>query len=366
MDRSKQIVRVSLIGILANMLLVAGKAFAGFVTGSIAIILDALNNLSDALSSVITIVGTKLAGRAPDRKHPFGHGRIEHITSLIIAVIVLLAGASAFRESVEKILHPSEVNYTAVSLIIVAVAVIVKFILGRWVKKRGETLHSESLIASGTDAFFDSIISLTTLIAAGISLIWHINLEGYLGAVISVVIVKAGIEILMESLNGIIGTRVDGEVSLAIKEKVTSFPEVHGAYDLILHHYGPEKIIGSVHIEVDDDMTAREIHHLTRKIMETIYAEFGIIITVGVYASNSGDEETLAIKAEVEEILKAYPQVLQLHGFYSEPGTDRVTFDLVIAFGSDAAGIIEEIKSKLAERYPDKSFDIILDSDFTD
>ena len=366
MDRGKQIVRVSLVGIVANLFLVAGKAFAGLVTGSIAIILDAINNLSDALSSVITIVGTKLASRAPDRKHPFGHGRIEHITSLIIAVIVLLAGAGAFRESVEKIINPAEVNYNAVSLIIVAAAVVVKFFLGRWVKKRGEDLHSESLVASGTDAFFDAIIALTTLVAAGISLIWHVNLEGYLGALISIVIVKAGIEILMESLNGIIGTRVDGEITEAIKEKVCSFPEVRGAYDLILHHYGPEKIIGSVHIEVDDGMTAREIHHLTRSIMETIYVEFGILITVGIYASNDEDEENASIKSAVEEILKDYPQVLQLHGFYCEPGTNRVTFDLVIAFGCDAQAILAEIKEKISAKYPEKDFEIILDSDFTD
>lgn len=366
MDRNKQIVRVSLVGIVANLLLVAGKAFAGLVTHSIAIILDAVNNLSDALSSVITIVGTKLAGRAPDRKHPFGHGRIEHITSLVIAVIVLLAGAASFRESVEKIVSPTAVEYDAVPLIIVAVAVVVKFFLGRWVKKKGETLHSESLVASGTDAFFDSIISLTTLIAAGISLVWRVNLEGYLGAIISVVIIKAGIEILMESLNGIIGTRVDGEITNAIKDKVTSFPEVHGAYDLILHRYGPEKTIGSIHIEVDDEMTARQIHHLTRSISEAVYKDFGILITVGIYASNSGDEETTAIKGAVEELLKSYPQVLQMHGFYREPGTDRITFDLVVTFDCDPQATLAEIREKLTEQYPDKTFEIILDSDFTD
>ena len=364
MDRRKSIVRVSVIGILANLVLVAFKAGVGLVTGSIAVILDAVNNLSDALSSVITILATKLAGRAPDKKHPYGHGRIENLSSVVIAVIVLLAGFTSFRESLEKVFHPESANYTAVSLIIIAVAVVVKFLLGRYVKAQGKKLNSESLVASGADATFDSIISLSTLVAAGASLLFHVSIEGYLGVVISVVILKAGVEILLESLNAIIGARVDSELAAKLKEKVNSMEGVHGSYDLVLHNYGPEKIIGSVHVEVDDTLTAREIHALTRRISQEIFMEFGIILTVGIYASNTGDERFREIRAGVEALLKEYPQVLQMHGFYGEG--KHISFDLIVAFGQDAPAVREEILGKLREKYPEYAFDVVLDTDFSD
>ena len=366
MDRQKQIVRVSYLGIAANLVLVAFKAGVGLVTGSIAVILDAVNNLSDALSSVITIVGTKLASRPPDKKHPYGYGRIENLTSVVIAVIVLLAGLTSFRESVDNILHPESADYSVVSLIIIAAAVLVKFFLGRYVKGAGERLSSESLVASGSDALFDSIISLSTLAAAAVSLIWHISIEGWLGAVISIVILKAGLEILMESLNGIIGARVDSDLSRELKEAVSSYDGVLGAYDLSLHRYGPEKIIGSVHIEVDDTMTAREIHALTRRIAADVYRDHGIILTVGIYASNTQGEAETELRRFVEETVAAYPQVLELHGFYVDPESGRVSFDLIIDFAADAKAVCGQIREKLADRYPDRVFDIVLDSDVSD
>ena len=366
MDRQKQIVRVSILGIAANLLLVAFKAGVGLVTGSIAVLLDAVNNLSDALSSVITIVGTKLAGRRPDKKHPYGYGRIENLTSVTIAVIVLLAGLTAFKESVDKILHPEASSYTAVSLVIIAAAVLVKFFLGRYVKAAGKKYNSDSLVASGSDALFDSIISLSTLAAALVSILWGVSVEGWLGAVIAAVIVKAGVEILLDSLNGILGARVDSELSTGIKEAVCAHDGVRGAYDLSLHRYGPEKTIGSVHIEVDDAMTARQLHSLTRAIAADIYTRYGTILTVGIYASNSEGEAETALKRAVEEAVAACPEVLQLHGFYTEPGTKRASFDLVVDFQADAQAVCAGILEKLKAAYPDYEFDIVLDSDVSD
>ncbi|MBR4578783.1 MAG: cation transporter [Oscillospiraceae bacterium] len=363
MDRSKSIVRVSVIGILANLVLVAFKAVVGLVTGSIAVLLDAVNNLSDALSSVITIVATKLAGRAPDKKHPYGYGRIEHISSVLIAIIVLLAGFTSFQESLEKVLHPEEASYTAVSLLIIAAAVAVKFLLGRYVKAQGVKLNSESLVASGTDASFDSLISLSTLVAAGISLLFHWSVEGYLGVVISVVILKAGIEMLMGSLNSIIGERVDSELSLRLKQAVCSFPEVHGAYDLVLHSYGPEKLIGSVHVEVDDTMTARGIHALTRKISQKAYNEFGIILTVGIYASNT-DDSGHGIRGAIQKLLPRYPAIRQIHGYYEDG--DSVSFDMVVDFGVDAMQLRREFTEELTRQFPGHSFYVNIDTDFSD
>ena len=365
MNRSKEIVRVSFIGIGANLVLVAFKALVGVITGSIAVVLDAVNNLSDALSSVITILGTKLANRPPDKKHPYGHGRIEYITSVIIAIIVLLAGLASFRESVDKILRPAQVSYTALSLVIIVAAVAVKFFLGGFVKARGEALNSDSLVASGTDARFDALISLSTLVAGILNLLLQWNIEGWLGAVISIFILKAGIEILMDSLNGIIGERVESELTVKLRGLICSNPQVLGAYDLILHRYGPERTIGSVHIEVDDSLTARELHHLTRALSEQVFQQFGIVLTVGIYASGS-DSETASLRRQVNEVTAHFPEVKELHAFYVEPEQKRITFDLVLHFGSDAADVLSAIRAELGQRLPDWQFDIVLDSDFSD
>ena len=366
MDRSRKIVRVSIIGIVANLILVAFKAFVGLLSGSIAVILDAVNNLSDALSSVITIIGTKLAARPPDKKHPYGYGRIENISSVTIAVIVLLAGLTSFKESLEKIIHPEAASYSIASLIIIAAAVVVKFALGRYVTRAGKQYRSESLVASGTDAMFDSVISLSTLVAAGISLLWHISLEGYLGVVISAVIIKAGVEILMDSLNGIIGARVDGAFAKQLKDHINAYEEVLGTYDLVLHRYGPEKTIGSAHIEVEEQLSAKELHHLTRRIAEDVYREFGIVLTVGIYATNTGNAASAELKQGVLEVIAAYPEILQLHGFYVDDARARVSFDLIIAFGSNAAEIRDAVLDTISKRYPQYTFDILLDSDFSD
>ena len=210
-SREKTIIRTSIIGIIANVFLAAFKAVIGIMTHSIAIVLDAVNNISDAGSSLITIVGTKLAGKEPDKKHPFGYGRIEYLSAMIISVIVLYAGITSFVESVKQILHPETPEYNTISLIIVAVAVVVKVLLGRYVKSVGEKVNSDSLINSGEDATLDSIISASTLVAAGFFMIFHISLEAWLGAIISVVIIKSGIEMLRDTISKILGEQNDPE-----------------------------------------------------------------------------------------------------------------------------------------------------------
>lgn len=367
MERSQKIVRISIIGIAANLVLVAFKGAVGLMAGSIAIIMDAVNNLSDALSSVITIVGTKLAGRAPDKKHPYGYGRVEYISSVTIAVIILIAGLTSFRESIAKILQPEAANYTLPSLIIIAASVAAKFLLGQYVKNEGEKWKSESLLASGTDAVFDSAISLSTLAAAVVSMLWHISVEGYLGVVISVIILKSGVEILMDSLNGLIGARVDSELSLSLKKHLCEYPGVLGAYDLILHRYGPERVIGSVHVELPDGMTAREIHSLTRNITENVYLNYGIVLTVGIYASNTADGLFAEMKSRLSELVKVEPEILQTHGFYADTEKMLVSFDLIIDFRSERkTEIRNSLIGQMKQLYPAYDFAVILDSDFSD
>ena len=367
MDRTKEIVKVSIRGIAVNIILVVFKAAVGLAANSVAVILDAVNNLSDALSSVITIVGTKLAGKAADKKHPYGYGRIEYITSTIIAVIVITAGITSLKESVMKIIAPEDTNYTAVSLIIIGAGVLVKFFLGRYFTAKGKALNSGSLTASGTDASFDAVISLATFVSAVISMTAGLNLEGILGAVISVFILKAGVEVIIETLGDIIGVRADEELTAKVKEKVCSYEGILGAYDLILNSYGPQENLGSVHVEVADDMTARDIDALTRRIVPEIYTEYGVLLTIGIYASNTGDELSARIKEAVRSETAAYPQILQMHGFYCDPEKKLASFDIIIDFNEhEKLKITEDIRQKLSQSFPDISFYINIDRDFSD
>ncbi|MGB4092441.1 MAG: cation diffusion facilitator family transporter [Ruminococcus flavefaciens] len=368
MDRNKVIIRTSFVGIAANLFLAGFKAAVGLLTSSIAIVLDAVNNLSDVLSSVITIIGTKLAGKKPDKKHPFGHGRIEYISALSIAVIVLYAGFTSFVESVKKIIHPRTPEYTTAALVIVAAAVIVKIVLGLYVKKTGQKVNSSSLIASGTDALMDSIISFSTLVAAAIFIITGLSLEAWLGAVISIVIIKSGIEMLRDSISDIIGQRVDSGISKEVKKTICSLPEVQGAYDLILHSYGPDLLIGSVHIEVPDTMTVSKLDKLERSITDKVLSEHNIILTgISVYSVNTDGGKATEIYSDIRRTVMSHEFVLQIHGFFFDEESHTIIFDVIIDFAApDSKALHAEITREIQEKYPDYKVEVRLDLDVSD
>ena len=367
-DRNKKIIRASVIGIAANVLLAAFKAIIGLASNSIAIVMDAVNNISDAASSVITIVGTRLAGKEADKKHPFGYGRIEYLSAMVISVIVLYAGITAFVESVKKIIDPSLPDYKTVSLIIVAVAVVVKIVLGLYVKKVGTDTNSDSLVNSGTDALLDSIISASTIVAALIYVFFNISLEAWLGAIIAIIIIKSGWEMLRSTLSQILGERVEPEIVVAIKSTIREFPEISGAYDLILHNYGPDTYNGSVHIEIPDTLSAGEIDDLTRKVVNKVYKEHGIILTgVGVYSINTKDEDVIRDRDRISKIVLANEHVLQMHGFYIDRQEKTIRFDVVISFeAEDRHRVFENVCAGVKEAYPDYSIQAAMDMDFSE
>lgn len=366
-DRSKKIVRTSIVGIAANLGLVAVKAVVGLFANSISIIMDAINNLSDALSSVITIVGTKLAQKKPDAKHPYGHGRIEYVTSLVISIIILVAGSAAIAESVINIFNPREVKFEIYSVILIAIAVVVKIVLGLYFRHQGKKLNSEALKGSGVDALFDALLSLGTLISIVVMLVWKVNIEGYIGAIIGAFMIKSGIDVLRNSLSSIIGERTSKETAEAIKHLVCQNDAVLGAYDLIVNNYGPDRGIGSIHIEVDDKLTAKEIHPLTRNIAAQVYMKFGIIMTVGIYASNSSDSEIVKIRDAIRKEVLSHPTIKQMHGFYCDQELKSISFDVIVDFkDKDAPKLIEEIKKNLGEQFSDYHFYVVEDKDFSD
>ena len=370
-QREKTIIRTSIIGILANLLLVGFKATIGFIAGSISIIMDALNNLTDVLSSLITIIGTKLSNKKPDKKHPFGHGRIEYITSTLIAFLILAAGGIAIYESIVSIIDywtkdkvlPS---FTVISLVIIGAAVLVKLGIGIFYKIQGKKVDSPSLIASGTDALFDAALSTATLVGAILAYTLHWYVEGYLGILIGGFIIKAGIEVLIQSFSSIIGERTDAEEVKQITQDILAVKGVKGVYDLILNNYGHRRNIGSVHVGVDGHLTAREVQTIEREIAGLMFQKYNTIMTVGIYADCDDSEEARNIRAKLNQILQNYPCVLQLHGFFVEADNKFCNFDLVLSFDEkEPEKIIEEIHQKISQEFPDFQFHIQLDKDFS-
>ena len=364
-NRDKVIIQTSMIGIIANLFLAGFKAAVGLLSNSIAVILDAVNNLSDALSSIITIVGTKLAAKKPDKKHPLGYGRLEYMSAMLVAAIVIYAGLTSFVESVKKIIFPEVADYTAASLIIIASAVVVKLFLGRYVKRMGEKVNSGSLVASGSDALFDAVLSASVLLSAIIFLIWNISLEAYVGVVISVIIIKSGIEMLTDALDEILGKRVDRKYLAEIKKTICEDECVSGAFDLILHSYGPETYVGSVHVEIPDTMTVEEIDVMERRIAYNVLLKHGVILGgIGIYSVNTKDDEVKTMRSNITRLVMSHEGVLQMHGFYVNQEKKIASMDLILDFAlEDRERVFGEICDELQEAYPDYQIHVALDID---
>lgn len=367
LNRERTIIKAGIVGIITNILLAGFKAGVGLLANSIAIVLDAVNNLSDVLSSIVTIVGAKLANKAPDKKHPHGHGRIEYISSLLVSGIIFYVGVIALIESCKKIIHPQEPSYTSITLLVIAIAVVVKFFLSRYVKKQGAKVNSGALIAAGQDAFFDALLSASVLGCAIFYLIFHISLEAYMGVIISIVIVRAGINMMKETLNDILGQRADSKMSRKIKQILSEEPEIRGVYDLIINNYGPSKNYASLHIELPDTMTVEEVDRLTRKIEENVYHKTGVIlIGVGVYSYNTKGGLAADMRNNIQQIVLAHDWAIQLHGFYANTEEKTLRFDVVLSFDIDKEKALEILFEEIETAYPDYKVQITPDIDISD
>ena len=329
--------------------------------------MDAVNNFSDALSSIITIIGMKFANKRPDRKHPLGHGRAEYISAMLVSAIILYAGITSMVESIKKIINPLKPDYSIISLTILAAAVLVKIVLGKYVKNKGKKVNSGALIASGADAMFDAVLSLSVLISAIIFIFTQISLEAYVGALISAFIIKAGIEMMLETLDDILGKRADAEITKKIKEILEAEPEVRGAYDLVLNNYGPGKNYASVHLELPDIMTVEDVDILTRRLQSKVLKQTGtILVGVGVYSFNTKNGEESKIRNHIMDLVMSHEWALQLHGFYADIEAKEIRFDVVMSFDIDYDEGINILKSDIEPFYPDYSVYISPDIDISD
>lgn len=366
-QREGLIVRTSVIGIITNILLAAFKAAVGLISHSIAVVLDAVNNLSDALSSLITIIGTKLSAKLPDKKHPLGYGRIEYLTALVVAALVLYAGVTSLVESAKKIIHPETADYSIVSLVIIAVAVVVKLLLGRYVKAQGRKANSAALEASGADASFDAILSASVLLSAIVFLLWGLSLEAWVGVVIAGFIIKSGLEMITDTLDDILGKRAEAELTGKIRRAVLEEEAIRGVYDIIVNDYGPNKNTCSLHIELPDFMTVDQVDVITRHLQNRVLDAAGVIVTgVSVYSYNTKDDEAAAIRGRVTGIVLSHDWALQLHGFYADTVNKTLRFDVVMSFDVTVSEALSTLYSELSSALPEYTVHITPDVDAAD
>lgn len=359
MDREKQIVRASVISIVGNILLAVTKGVVGTATGSIAIALDAINSLTDALASVIAVIGARLAGRKADREHPFGYGRIEYLSSIVIASLILAAGISSFVESVRSIIHPTEPQYTVVSLVIVACAAIVKFGLGFFLLRTGKRLGAGSLVGSGTDSLMDGGVSTATLIAGILFLATGIKIESWLAACISILITKSGLRLLIDTASKLLGERVSPKVAAQVEREARAIDEVRLASGVVLLDFGPEKVAGAMHVTVDGQMTVAEFDGVARAVQARVFEKTGVTLAgVTPYADTVYDDSVRDVRSAVGRIVWGHEHVVELRGLYVDVDTHTVRFDAIVEFGvRDRNKVRAQIISACEECCPDWTFE---------
>ncbi len=368
MDRDQQIVRASTVGIVGNSVLAAVKAVVGIASGSIAITLDATNSLVDAVSSVIALIGTKLARKQPNREHPLGYGRVEYLASAIVSALIISAGVSALTESVRSIMHPTTPDYSTVTLVVVGIAAVVKALLGMYQKRVGQKVDSSTLMGSGADSLMDAMVSLATLVAAILFLTLHIQVESWLAAGISLLICKSGIELLRDTLSKILGGRVSPQVVEQVEYEAHKVDGVIMTSNLMLLDYGPERVTGSIHVTVDGNMTVAEFDNIARTVQQRVFRETGVALAgVTPYAAAKLDDEAAAVRADVGRIVWQHDHVVDLRGLYVDPDTLTVRFDAVKEYGpEDRHELHDEIVRACKEQHPSWTFDVRVLPDASD
>ena len=322
------------VGIVLNLLLAAGKLFAGLATASISITADALNNLTDAASSVVTLAGFKLAGQKADDGHPFGHGRIEYLAGLLVSLIILLVGVELAKTSVGKIIHPEGVTFSVASVVILAVSICVKLWMWRFNRRLGRRIRSSAMMATTTDALAD--VAATSAVLAG-ALVGHfagVRIDGWVGVIVAIFILRAGFGAARDTLNPLLGSRPDPELVKAIRETVMGHSMVMGMHDLIIHDYGPGRKLMSFHAEVSVTADIMEAHDAIDHIERELYEKFGIETSVHIDPIATDDESVLRVRRQVVELVRAIEPDMSIHDFHMTKGDAQIDliFDVLVPY----------------------------------
>lgn len=323
-----------LLGIFLNIILFIIKYFAGVISGSIAITADAFNNLSDAGSSVITLAGIRLAGKKPDPEHPFGHGRIEYLSALAVSVIIVIVGVELFRSSVDKIINPAEVDRSIAAIVILAVSVLVKGYMFFYNRKIGKMINSSGMKATAMDCIGDAVATTVVLVSTVISFFSDVKIDGWCGILVSLFIIYAGFNSAKETISPLLGGPPEKEYVEKIEEIVLSYDKIVGIHDMIVHDYGPGRVMVSLHAEVSGKEDIYELHDMIDNAEQRLSSEMGCIAVIHMDPIETDNETTAVMREKVAEAVKIINKDITIHDFRMVPGNSHTNliFDVVIPY----------------------------------
>ena len=364
-SREGAVVTVSALNILVNLIFAAVKVVIGLAVSSIAIVSEGVNNATDSATSLITIVGTKLSAKHPTEKHPFGFGRIEYLTSLLISVLILFTGAELMESSVKLIFNPQEMSISYVTMAIIAVSALVKLALGLYTIKEGRRVDSSSLVALGTECRSDSVVSVITLVTALVFLVFHVSLDAYAGIIMSLIVLKAGFEVLKETLSDILGQAGEKELAQELYRIIRAEPLVLNAADMMLHNYGPDAYSGSVNVEIDHSKTVGEVYAALHELQLRIMHEKHITMVFGIYAVDRDHAQIRQLREQVAAFVREQKHVTSYHALYIHPNGKDLYVDLVVDYDlADWEALRKDFTAYMAELYPDKHLELVIETNY--
>lgn len=358
----------SLVCLITNLILFLIKITVGSLSGSMSVTADAFNNLSDMGSGAVTLIGTKLASRPSDKEHPFGHGRIEYIAALIVSFIILFLALELIGSAFSKILSPSPVHFSGIAIVLLLLSILAKLFLGFYCHKLGEKANSPALIAAGKDSLSDVLVTGATLLSAFLSFFTDFPLDGYLALAVSVIVIRAAVGILRDTLGPLLGQAPSGTLSSEIQKIILSCPGVTGSHDLIVHNYGPERYIASVHAEVRADCDILKMHDAIDLTERRIMEELGVLITVHLDPIDTDDALTNTLREMVISLVREIDPALSIHDFRIVSGDTHTNliFDLVLpaSLKIKEQALADMIDKKLKTKNPGYFCVITFDRDF--
>ena len=364
-SREGAVVTVSALNILVNLISAAVKVVIGMAVSSIAIVSEGVNNATDSATSLITIVGTKLSAKHPTEKHPFGFGRIEYLTSLLIAVLILFTGAELMESSIKLIFEPQEMSISYVTMAIIAVSAILKLLLGTFTIKEGKRVDSSSLAALGTECRSDSVVSVITLVTALVFLVFRVNLDAYAGIIMALIVLKAGLEVLKETLSDLLGQSGEKELAQELYRIIRAEPLVLNAADMMLHNYGPDAYSGSVNVEIDHSKTVGEVYAALHELQLRIMHEKHITMVFGIYAVDKDHQEIRQLREQVAAFVREQEHVTSYHALYIHPNGRDIYVDLVVDYDlADWDELHREFTDYMAARYPEKHLELVIETNY--
>lgn len=355
----------SITGIVLNVLLFAGKFIAGLISGAISVTADAFNNLSDAGSSIMSLVGFKMAAQPADEEHPFGHGRMEYVSGLIISFLIMLMGFELAKGSVEKIIRPKDMTFSWFTLTILVISVLVKLWMGLFNHKLGKMINSASMKATAVDSISDCISTSAVIAAMFVFYLFDLNIDSYIGLAVALFIVYSGINTFKESLTPLLGAKPDKQFVAEITSKVESYEGIVGTHDMIVHDYGVGNLIISMHAEVPVEMDFSSAHELIDKIEDDLKNQYKCLVTIHMDPVAVNDEKSTALKAQIADIVRQIDSRMSVHDFRMTDGKDRenLIFDVVVPFGLNMTDA--EVREAISERVSqiDKAYQCVINID---